>query len=741
MIPVLYDTIYTDTQKTKIAYLGNLVSCVVTEERNGIYELTAEMPNGVYPYTQIKAGMVIEAQASQVNGVQAFRIDEVNSGIDGNMTIHANHISYDLLYHTVDPSLAISSTNVQGIMQTILNEAHTYSSDANWTSYSDITTTKAYSVNTAKTVRNALGGSEGSLLDEFGGEFEFDNFTVKLLNARGSANSTPIYYGSNLISFDKKILDDAYTDVQAFVTIEDTTVTSQIYRISGYDTASQTKVLLLDWSDKYEELPAQTDLDALVSAYATSGKGKSKTASYEVQFVPLTGNIGLCDTVTAHSRDGEEFEAKISRTEWNVLKDRYDAITIGDLPSSLASVIEGTVGNTTINIYSGSEGGTQTVFFGTCSTAAATQAKAVTCPGYTLATGNVIFVEFANAQTYNGVPTLNVNGTGAKNARRLSGTNAARYEWQAGEVVGFVYNGTYYVIIDGGIASTTYYGATKLLNSVTSTSNAYAATPNAVKMAYDNGGVQSVNGQTGAVTIAIPTKTSELTNDSGFITSGTMVTSVNGETGDVTISIPTKTSDLTNDSGYLTSVPVTSVNTKTGAVVLTASDVGALPSNTTYVSTVNGQSGAVSLTIPTVPTNVSAFTNDAGYATEDYVDTAISGITPSGEANVIESVKVNGDALTVTDKSVDVKVPVRSAYSTNAIIDGEDAYFSDLVFLGIKRTQAPSNTSYVTESVYVPKVTVTNGKIGIDSRLLSDYYTKADIDTKIGDIETLLASI
>lgn len=717
MIPVLYDTIYTDAQKTKIAYLGNLVSCVVTEERNGIYELTAEMPNGVYPYTQIKAGMVIEAQASQVNGVQAFRIDEVNSGIDGNMTIHANHISYDLLYHTVDPSLAISSTNVQGIMQTILNEAHTYSSDANWTSYSDITTTKAYSVNTAKTVRNALGGSEGSLLDEFGGEFEFDNFTVKLLNARGSANSTPIYYGSNLISFDKKILDDAYTDVQAFVTIEDTTVTSQIYRISGYDTASQTKVLLLDWSDKYEELPAQTVLDALVSAYATSGKGKSKTASYEVQFVPLVGDIGLCDTVTAHSRDGEEFEAKISRTEWNVLKDRYDAITIGDLPSSLASVIEGTVGNTTINIYSGSEGGTQTVFFGTCSTAAATQAKAVTCPGYTLATGNVIFVEFANAQTYNGVPTLNVNGTGAKNARRLSGTNAARYEWQAGEVVGFVYNGTYYVIIDGGIASTTYYGATKLLNSVTSTSNAYAATPNAVKMAYDNGGVQSVNGQTGAVTIAIPTKTSELTNDSGFITSGTMVTSVNGETGDVTISVPTKTSELANDSGFLTSA-VTSFNGQSGAVTYSAP-----------VTSVNGSTGAVTVS---VPTSTSELTNDSGFITSADL---------SSYENVIESVKVNGDALTVTDKSVDVKVPVRSAYSTNAIIDGEDAYFSDLVFLGIKRTQAPSNTSYVTESVYVPKVTVTNGKIGIDSRLLSDYYTKADIDTKIGDIETLLASI
>ena len=110
------------------------------------------------------------------------------------------------------------------------------------------------------------------------------------------------------------------------------------------------------------------------------------------------------------------------------------------------------------------------------------------------------------------------------------------------------------------------------------------------------GGVTSVNGETGIVTLDIPTKTSELTNDSGFITSAQVggVTSVNGETGVVVLdasdvgalpddtSIPSKTSDLTNDSGFITSsdIPVTSVNSKTGSVVLDASDVGALPSNT-----------------------------------------------------------------------------------------------------------------------------------------------------------------
>ena len=104
----------------------------------------------------------------------------------------------------------------------------------------------------------------------------------------------------------------------------------------------------------------------------------------------------------------------------------------------------------------------------------------------------------------------------------------------------------------------------------------------------------------------IPSKTSQLTNDSGFITGVTWNDVQNKPT------IPTKTSDLTNDSGFITSVPVSSVNNKTGSVVLNASDVGALASNTTYVSTVNGQSGAVTVT---VPTKTSDLTNDSGFLT------------------------------------------------------------------------------------------------------------------------------
>lgn len=116
--------------------------------------------------------------------------------------------------------------------------------------------------------------------------------------------------------------------------------------------------------------------------------------------------------------------------------------------------------------------------YGECDTAAATQAKAVTVtPAVTLTEGQMILVKFTYAQTYNGAPTLNVNGLGAKNIKRIGTTNAARYEWLAGEVIEFVYDGSYWMMVDGGIATTTYNGATKLATSATSTSTALSLTP------------------------------------------------------------------------------------------------------------------------------------------------------------------------------------------------------------------------------------------------------------------------
>ena len=128
----------------------------------------------------------------------------------------------------------------------------------------------------------------------------------------------------------------------------------------------------------------------------------------------------------------------------------------------------------------------QLSYYGTCSTAAATQAKVVVCEGFTLKEGVSIRVKFTNAQSYNGAPTLNVNSTGAKSVKSVGTTNSLRYCWFAGEVVSFTYDGTNWIMEDGGIASTTYYGYTKLSSSATSTSTAIALTPASLNSLVQN---------------------------------------------------------------------------------------------------------------------------------------------------------------------------------------------------------------------------------------------------------------
>lgn len=131
------------------------------------------------------------------------------------------------------------------------------------------------------------------------------------------------------------------------------------------------------------------------------------------------------------------------------------------------------------------------VVYATCSTAAGTAAKAATVvnadsPSFantSLVKGLVVFVTFTNGNTATS-PTLNVMSTGAKAIH--AGTAASTgYEWKSGETVGFIYDGTNYLLIEHGTATTSYYGVTKLSSATNSTSTSLAATPSAVKSAYD----------------------------------------------------------------------------------------------------------------------------------------------------------------------------------------------------------------------------------------------------------------
>lgn len=128
---------------------------------------------------------------------------------------------------------------------------------------------------------------------------------------------------------------------------------------------------------------------------------------------------------------------------------------------------------------------TQLVWYGTSTTGATTQTKTTSITGISsLTSGLCVRIKFSNAQNYNGQPRLQINSLTATNIVRMGTTAAARYEWQAGEVVDFVYDGSNFVIQDGAIATTTYYGQTVLYSGTDSTSESMAATAKAVNTVY-----------------------------------------------------------------------------------------------------------------------------------------------------------------------------------------------------------------------------------------------------------------
>lgn len=216
------------------------------------------------------------------------------------------------------------------------------------------------------------------------------------------------------------------------------------------------------------------------------------------------------------------------------------------------------VGNNTYDL----QGGNLRIFYGTCSTVATTQTKVVSIAEVSeLETGDVFYIKMTNAQTYNGVPKLQINNLAAKNITRTGSANASRYEWNAGEILEFLYDGTSMVLVDGAIANTTYYGLTKLSSAVNSSSEETAATSKAVKTAYDaanktmTGATATVAGAAGIVPQpAAGDQGKFLRGDGTWVDGSGTVDSVNNVRPDITKNVTLTGSDISVSSTDSTTI-------------------------------------------------------------------------------------------------------------------------------------------------------------------------------------------
>lgn len=336
MRPVLYPHSETQFSNRGLGTLADCVSCKVTEERNGAFELEMVYPISGLHYGDIALRQILLCKASPTGEPQPFRIYRISRPMNGQVTIYAQHISYDLSGFPLSPFTAATCNEAM----TKLKQHEVINS--NFTFATDKTTIAAFSLDVPQSVRYILGGSEGSLIDEYGGEWEFNRFSCYLHNARGADNGVRITYGKNLISLkQEENCESVYTGVLPYYYNDGTLVQGAVQYAAG--TFNYTKILSKDFTDEYDDVPTAAQLNAKAQAYIISAEIGVPQVSLSVSYAQLSGvieQVGLCDTVHVNfPAMGVTATAKVIKTTFDALLDRFISVDIGSTRYSIADTI------------------------------------------------------------------------------------------------------------------------------------------------------------------------------------------------------------------------------------------------------------------------------------------------------------------------------------------------------------------------------------------------------------------
>ena len=177
-----------------IGILSDAIDAEVYEVLNGQYELTVQYPIDGIHFAEIVKNAIITSPVDPVSDQQPFEIYRITKPMKGVVTIYARHVAYKLRKITVSPFSAESaSAALQGFKNNAVN-------DCPFEFWTDKSTAGGFTVKVPTAAWTLMGNSEGSILDTYGGEYEFDKWTVKLHNRRGADRGVSIRYGKNLTS-------------------------------------------------------------------------------------------------------------------------------------------------------------------------------------------------------------------------------------------------------------------------------------------------------------------------------------------------------------------------------------------------------------------------------------------------------------------------------------------------------------------------------------------------------------
>lgn len=353
MIPILFDQSEKAFTSGGLGFLAECTSCKVSQERNGIYECEFIYPITGSKYELIQEKAIIYATHDDSGIPQPFDIYARSAPINGLVTFYAHHVSYRLSNAVIMPFTATSCSDaLEKIQANLITDR-----DDDFTFWTDKATVGDYAKTVPSICRTTLGGEEGSLLDVYGrGDYEFDKFAVRLYQNKGTDTDVEIRYGKNLVNIEHKIDNsESYNAIVPYWLNEETGVIVTLPEgyVSHDDGTAYIVAIPFPMNEYFETAPtieamrlkAQQLLDSSDAWVPSEGFSVDfvqlwQTEEYE-NYAPLQ-RVNLCDTVRVYYPELEvnAVRERVVKTVYNTLLDRYDEITLNELPTTLTGLTQ-----------------------------------------------------------------------------------------------------------------------------------------------------------------------------------------------------------------------------------------------------------------------------------------------------------------------------------------------------------------------------------------------------------------
>lgn len=324
------------------------VSCRVEQQINGIFELECEVPVDGYLYNEIAVSKILVAPAEKNGTPQAFRIYRISKPINQIVTVNAEHISYQLSYIPVMPYTALSLGNALNKLTTYVAESCPFTFSTN-----KVTSTPWSSPAVPTSARAILMGAQGSLLQQYKGEYRFDNWTVSLRDALGTDNGVRVSYGKNMVDLlQEESIQNTYTGILPYYKSDDylLTLPEKVLHSAAASNYPFQRTLPVDLSAKFTDAPTEQELRDAGNAYMTANNIGIPKVCLEVSFIQLSDtqeykdklieSVSIGDTVHVDfEKLGVSATAEVVHTIYDVLAERFEIITVGSNKSTFSGVV------------------------------------------------------------------------------------------------------------------------------------------------------------------------------------------------------------------------------------------------------------------------------------------------------------------------------------------------------------------------------------------------------------------